>query len=189
MKKANVRKIAVSAMLIALGAVLILIKIWTNPWGGSVTLLSMVPIVLISVMYGVPWGLFSSFVYAMVQIAVDLAGMMSWGMDVRMWLGAIIFDYTLAYTAVGLAGVFRKKGAVGLCLGTVLALGTRFLSHFISGYIFFDVWMPETFTNPAVYSVVYNGTYMLPELISTLIAVYILYKTNSIKRLSSLIEG
>ena len=189
MKKANVKKIAVSAMLIALGTVLSLIKIWTNPWGGSVTLLSMVPIVLISVMFGVPWGLFSSFVYAMIQIAVDIAGMMAWGMDARMWIGAMVFDYTLAYTAIGLAGVFRKKGVVGICGGTVVALCVRFLSHFISGYIFFDIWMPETFSNPAVYSVVYNGTYMLPELITTVIAIMVLYKTNTVSRILKEIEN
>ncbi|MBQ1186439.1 MAG: energy-coupled thiamine transporter ThiT [Clostridia bacterium] len=188
MKKSNTRKIAVSAMLIALGAVLSLIKIWTNPWGGSVTMLSMVPIVLISVMFGTPWGLFSSFVYALVQIGVDLAGMMGWGMDVRMWVGAIVFDYLLAYTAIGLAGVFRKKGAAGACVGTVIALCVRFVSHFISGYIFFDIWMPETFSNPAVYSVVYNGTYMLPELVSTAVVVVVLYKTNAIKRILNQIE-
>lgn len=189
MKKSNIRKIAVSAILIALGAVLSLIKIWTNPWGGSVTLLSMVPIVLISVMFGTPWGLFSSFVYALVQIGVDLAGMMGWGMDVRMWVGAIVFDYLLAYTAIGLAGVFRKKGVIGVCVGTVVALCVRFVSHFISGYIFFDIWMPETFTNPAVYSVIYNGTYMLPELISTAVVVFVLYKTNAIKRILNQIEN
>lgn len=183
MKKANIRKITVAAILIALGAVLSLIKIWTNPWGGSVTLLSMVPIVLISVMFGVPWGLFSSFVYSLVQIALDLAGMMVWGMDARMWIGAIVFDYVVAYTAIGLAGLFRKKGIIGICIGTTAALCIRFASHFISGYIFFDIWMPETFSNSALYSVVYNGTYMLPELVSTVIAIVVLYKTNAIKRL------
>lgn len=189
MKKANIRRITVAAILIALGAVLSLIKIWTNPWGGSVTFLSMVPIVLISVMFGVPWGLFSSFVYSLVQIALDLAGMMAWGMDARMWIGAIVFDYIVAYTAIGLAGLFRKNGVTGVCIGVAVALGVRFVSHFISGYIFFDIWMPESFSNPAIYSVVYNGTYMLPELVSTVIAIIILYKTNAIKRLIKEIEN
>lgn len=188
MKQSNIRKLTVSAILIALAAVLSLIKIWSNPWGGSVTLLSMVPIVLISVMCGTRWGLFSSFVYALVQIGIDIAGMMGWGMDVRMWIGAIVFDYIVAYTAVGLAGVFRKKGIIGICIGTVLALVVRFISHFISGYIFFDVWMPENFSHPAVYSVIYNGTYMLPELITTALAVFILYKANTIKRMTDMIN-
>lgn len=188
MQKNNLRRLTVSAIFIALATVLSLVKIWTNPWGGSVTLLSMVPIVLLSVMFGVPWGLFSSFVYAIIQIGVDIAGMMSWGMDVRMWIGAIVFDYILAYTSIGLAGIFRKHGAAGVCIGTAVALLIRFISHFISGYIFFDIWMPETFSNPAVYSVVYNGTYMLPELIATVIAILILYKLNAVKRMCEMIN-
>ncbi len=188
MKKTNIRKLTVSAVFIALAAVLSLIKLWTNPWGGSVTLMSMVPIVLISVMFGVRWGLFSSFVYALIQIGLDIAGMMAWGMDARMWIGAIVFDYLVAYTVVGLAGVFRKKGAVGICIGTGMALSLRFVSHFISGYIFFDVWMPETFSHPAVYSVVYNGTYMLPELITTVLAIFILYQTSTVKRMNDIVN-
>ena len=186
MKKVNIKKIAVSGILIALAAVLSLIKIFPLPLGGSVTLLSMLPIVLISIAFGSSWGLFSAFVYALVQVGLDLAGMMGWGMDARMWLGALVFDYLLAYTAIGLAGLFRKKGFVGVCLGTVLALSVRFLSHIISGCIFFAIWSP--WDNPYIYSICYNGAYMLPELATTLIAVIILYKTGAIKRLLKEIE-
>jgi thiamine transporter len=113
---------------------------------------------------------------------------MSWGMDARLWIATIVFDYLLAYTVIGVAGIFRKKGAVGVCLGTAAALALRFVSHFVSGYFFFDIWMPETFSNSAVYSVVYNGTYMLPELIATVIAVFALYKTNTVKRLVDMVN-
>ena len=175
-------------MFIALATALSFIKLWTNPWGGSVTLLSMLPIVLISVMFKVPWGLFSAFVYALVQIGVDIAGMMAWGMDARMWIGAIVFDYLLAYTVIGLSGIFAKKGTFGILAGIALSLLLRFSSHFVSGYIFFDVWMPESFTNTAIYSIVYNGTYMLPELLLTLVGAFLLYKTNTIKRLSDMVN-
>lgn len=188
MKNIQLKRLTVSAVFIALATVLSFIKLWTNPWGGSVTLMSMVPVVLLSVMFGTRWGLFSAFVFSLVQIGVDIAGMMGWGMDVRMWIGAILFDYLIAYTVIGLSGVFASKGTGGICAGIAISLVLRFLSHFISGYIFFDIWMPETFENPALYSVVYNGTYMLPELISTLLAVIILYKTSTMKRLMSIIE-
>jgi thiamine transporter len=173
-------------MFIAVGVVLSFIKLWTNPWGGSVTLLSMLPIVLISVMFKVPWGLFTALLFALLQIGVDISGMMAWGMDVRMWIGAIVFDYLLAYTVIGLSGMFAKKGTAGICIGTAIAIALRFVSHFISGYIFFDVWMPETFSHPAVYSVIYNGTYMLPELIATVIAVFLLCKTGTVKRIGDM---
>lgn len=187
MQKSNIRRLTVTAILLALATVLSLIKIWSNPWGGSVTLFSMVPIIIISLIFSIPWSLFASFVYALIQIGVDIAGMMGWGMDVRMWIGAIIFDYLLAYTIIGISGVFAKKGMSGIIFGTSLAFVSRFLSHFISGYIFFDIWMPEEFVNPAVYSAVYNATYILPELVLTLIAVILLVKTNTLSRLKQLI--
>ena len=73
-----------------------------------------------------------------------------------------------------------------MCLGTVLALAARFLSHIVSGCIFFAIWSP--WDNPYIYSICYNGAYMLPELAATLIAVVILYKTGAIKRLLKEIE-
>ena len=187
MEKSNIRRLCVTAIMLALATVLSLIKIWSNPWGGSVTLFSLVPIVIISLMFSLPWSIFASFVYALIQIGVDIAGMMAWGMDVRMWIGAIVFDYLLAYTAIGFAGVFAKKGTAGRIFGTSLAFILRFLCHCISGCIFFDIWMPEEFVTPAVYSIVYNGTYMLPELVLTLIAVILLAKTQTINRLKQLI--
>ncbi len=178
--KPNIRKIAVSGMLIALATGLSLIKIWTMPLGGSVTLLSMVPIVLLSVKFGAPWGIFSAFVYSLVQIGVDLGGMMGWGMDARMWVGALVFDYLLAYTVIGLAGIFRGRGTVGIVLGTALSMLLRFISHFISGCIFFGIWSP--WGNIYLYSLCYNGAYMLPELIFTAVAVVLLCKSSSINR-------
>ena len=186
MKKTNVKKLAITAMLIALSAVLSLIKVWQMPLGGSVTLLSMVPITLVSVMFGAPWGLFSAFVYALVQIAIDFGGMMGWGMDATMWVGALVFDYLVAYTVLGFGGIFRKRGVVGIVGGISLALVLRFVSHFISGCIFFSIWSP--WDNPYIYSICYNGAYMLPELAITLIGVIVLYKTNTVKLLLNMIE-
>ena len=181
MKKQNVKKLAVTAMLLALSAVLSLIKIWQMPLGGSITLLSMVPITLVSIMFGVPWGLFSSLVYAVMQIGLDISGMMGWSMTPTMWVGALVFDYLVAYSALGFAGLLRKKGASGIIAGVSIALGLRFVSHFISGCIFFGTWSP--WSNAYIYSLCYNGAYMLPELILTLAAVIVLYKTGAIRQL------
>ena len=106
----SIKKIAVSAILIALASVLSMIKIAQMPLGGSLTLLSMLPIILIPVLFGTPWGFFSAFVYSLIQLALGVANLMTWGMDYRMWIGAIVFDYILAYTVFGFAGIFRKKG-------------------------------------------------------------------------------
>lgn len=175
MTKTNTKRLVESALMVALAAVLSLIKIWKMPLEGSVTLLSMLPICLISIRHGVKWGLFVSCFYSVVQIALDLSSLMSWGMTATIWVGALVFDYLLAYTSLGLAGLFRKKGTVGIICGISLSMVLRFVSHFISGTIFFDIWCPDGW-NVAWYSVCYNGAYMLPELIFTVAGTVILSK-------------
>ena len=182
-KNVNVQKLAVSAILIALSWVLSMIKVYELPLGGSITLLSMLPVCMISLKYGMKWGFLCSFLYAFVQLGADLGKVMSWGMDVRMWVGCIVFDYLLAFGILGLAGIFRKKSTPVMLTGVAAAVAVRFISHFISGSIFFDIWMPEEFDNPFFYSLVYNGSYMLPELIFTLIGAGVLFGVPTIRRL------
>ena len=181
MKNSKTQKIVISAVMIALAAVLSTIKVWEMPLGGSVTLLSMLPIVLISLCYGVKWGLTTSFLYALLQIFLDLGKLMSYGMTPSIWIGCLVFDYLLAYGSLGLAGLFRSHGSVGECGGITLALLLRFISHVISGSIFFAVFCPEGW-NVFVYSIAYNGTYMLPELIFTMTAAVLLLRVKSLKR-------
>lgn len=175
MKQITTQQLVTSAVMIALAAILSLIKVWTMPLGGSVTLLSMLPIVLISIRYGVKWGFVTSFLYAIIQIFMDLGSLMSWGMTPATWIGCLVFDYLVAYGILGIAGLFREKGIKGICTGITLALVFRFVSHFISGSIFFDIWCPEGW-NVYWYSICYNGAYMLPELIFTLIASVLLFR-------------
>jgi thiamine transporter len=182
MKSENIKRLVTTAMLIALAAALSLVKIIQLPLGGSVTLLSMLPVCLISIKYGVKWGVFSAFVYSLVQIALDLGSLMSYGMTVKIWIGCILFDYIFAYTALGFAGIFKNKGTAGVIAGVTLALVLRFVSHIISGTIFFDLWTPEGWS-PAFWSIAYNGTYMLPELIFTVIGASLLFSVPVTKRL------
>ena len=174
----------VTAMLIGLGTALSLIR-WQMPLGGEITLLSMLPVALISIEYGVSWGLIGSFIYAVIQLGMQFSMVMSWGLSAAAVAGTIALDYILAYTAIGLSGLFRKKGVPGICLGIFIALFTRFVFHIISGTIIFDVWMPEEWSNPLLYSVCYNGVYMLPEFVLTTIGAVILFKTPSFNKLVS----
>lgn len=183
-KKKNLICMVTSAMLIALATVLSMIKIWQMPLGGSITLLSMLPVVIISIMYGIKWGLGSSFLYAAVQIAVGLPELMVWGMTPTVWIGCLLFDYIFAYGLLGVAGILRKKGTAGICTGIVLALTLRFINHFISGTIFFASWCPEGW-NVCFYSICYNGAYMLPEMIFTMIASIIIFKVPVFKKMIS----
>lgn len=182
-KKSGIEKLVTSAILLALAMVLSMIKVYKLPLGGSVTLLSMLPVCVLSLKYGMKWGFVCSFLYAFIQLGTDLGEVMSWGMDIRMWIGCIVFDYVLAYGILGISGIFRKKKTPVMLMGVAVAVVIRFISHFISGAIFFDIWMPEEFSNPYLYSLVYNGSYMLPELIFTLIGAGILFGVPVIKRL------
>jgi thiamine transporter len=181
-KKSKTKRLVVSAVMIGLAAVLSMIKVWKMPLGGSITLLSMLPICMLSIKYGVKWGLFSAFVYALVQIGLDLAELMSWGMTFKIWIGCIIFDYLLAYTSIGLAGLFKSNGIGGSIGGIPIALAVRFVCHVISGTFFFDIWCPDGWS-VIPYSICYNGAYMLPEMIFTIVASAIIFGVPQTRKL------
>ncbi|MBQ2285763.1 MAG: energy-coupled thiamine transporter ThiT [Clostridia bacterium] len=187
--KNSVYKLTLSAVFVALATVLSLIKVVEMPLGGSVTLLSMLPIVIISVAFGLKWGFGSAFVFALGQLALGLAQVLSWGLTPAMLIGTIVFDYIIAFTVLGIAGIFAKKGYAGVCGGVALAIFLRFVSHFISGYVIFKNLeqfeiFGSLFTNrPILYSLAYNGFYMLPELVITTVAAAIIFRIPAVKKL------
>ena len=187
----RIYKITLSAIFVALATALSLIKIFKMPLGGSVTLLSMLPIVMLSCMLGVKWGLGGAFAYSLLQLFLGIAldGLLGWGLTPIMLIGTILFDYIFAFTALGLAGIFRKKGTLGITVGIVLSMFLRFISHFISGYVIFknleqfEVF-GSVFTNrPILYSICYNGLYMLPEIVITALAATLIFSAPQIKKL------
>lgn len=178
----RLRIICESGVMLALAAVLSLIQLWHSPYGGSVTLLSMLPIVIISMRHGVKIGLSVSFIYSLIQIGIDLAKLMGYGMTVDTWIGSLLFDYIFAFTALGLAGLWRKHGIWAQVGGTAFVIFLRFCSHVVSGYIFFGVFAPEGW-NPLLYSLFYNAVYMIPELISTVVAAFIIFRLKVFSRI------
>ena len=180
--KQNTKRLTLSAVFIALSAVLSMIKIYDLPLGGSITLLSMLPICIVAICYGTKWGVFCSVLYAFVQIMLDLGKLMGYGMTVQIWIGSLVFDYIIAFGSLGLAGLFRKKGTWGICAGISVSLVTRFVSHFISGSILFGTFAPEGW-NIYWYSLCYNGSYMLPEMILTVVGAVLLFRLPQIKKL------
>lgn len=201
------KRITESAMLLAVAIVLELVSkafIPEMPFGGQVTLVSMLPVVLISYRHGVRWGLVAGVCYAMLEMAlgartVAAAFQPDYFGDGVMIVNALLMcllDYVLAFTAIGLGGVFRnkiQKPGVALACGSIVALGARYVAHILSGYILFSGWAEWFFTQdgfPAwgaslveslsptalgwVYSAVYNGIYMVPEMILTAIVALLL---------------
>ncbi|MCX7657481.1 MAG: energy-coupled thiamine transporter ThiT [Oscillospiraceae bacterium] len=178
----NTKKLVTSAIMLALASVLSTIKIFQMPLGGSITLLSMLPVVLLSIKYGTKWGFFSAFAYSLIQFALDFPSLMGYGYTAFIWAGSIVFDYLIAFTILGIAGIWRDKGFKGIMGGIALALCSRFLSHVISGSIFFAIWCPDGWS-PIPYAICYNGAFMLPELIFTLAGAAILFKLPQTNRL------
>lgn len=201
------KRLTESAMLLAVAIVLELVSkmfIPEMPFGGQVTLVSMLPVVLISYRHGVKWGLISGVTYALLEMAlgaktVAAAFQPGYFGDGTMIVNALIMcilDYLVAFTALGLGGVFRNRienSGMALMCGAVVALGARYLAHIASGYILFAGWAEWFFTQdgfPAwgaelvqnlsaeglgvVYSVVYNGMYMLPEIVITAVAALLI---------------
>ena len=177
------KKLTLSSIMIALGAVLSMIKIWNMPWGGSITLLSMLPIILVSVKFGVKRGLFVSFIYSLVQLFFGIVfdGLLGWGLTPVMLISCILLDYIFAFSVLGLAGLFKDKGLSGILGGSALAIVLRFILHVLSGIFVFasvgKLWDGFETSNTVLYSLLYNGCYMLPELIFTVLGTYFLLRS------------
>ncbi len=178
------QRLVVSAVMLALASVLSLVKVWQMPLGGSVTLLSMLPVCMLSVKYGVKWGVFTAAIYSILQILLDIGKLMGYGMTFEMWFGCVAFDYIIAFTVLGLAGIFREKGIKGITAGVAAAVSLRFVSHFVSGAIFLDIWCPDGW-NVYVYSAAYNGMFMSAELLFTVLGAAALFASPQIRKIIS----
>lgn len=185
-QKRKTQLLSECAVLVALAFVLSYVRIITMPMEGSVTLLSMLPIVILSVRHGTRWGLGGAFVYALLQLvqSITIGGLFSWGLTPGALVGCILLDYLVPFTLLGLAGCFRKGGTLGVMAGTALVILLRYLSHVLSGAVIFAIVTEKVaifgadvvFTNPWLYSLCYNGFYLLPELLLTLLGVFALLK-------------
>lgn len=204
--KERTRILVECAALIALGTVLSLIKIPVGHLGGSVTLLSALPLVVICYRHGVKWGFASTFIYSILQTLVDIPTVVKLfapGEGLKWYLAivSILLDYLVAFTVIGVASLFRKMKhpTAALTVGALVGMTCRYISHFISGWILygawaswyfdaaeegsfasqsdgaakFSAWVLEHFGSgqglAAFYSAFYNGLYMIPEIVLTVI--------------------
>ena len=181
MRNSKVLILVEGALMIALATVLSFIRVFKLPWGGSITLLSMLPIVLFSIRRGVKKGLAVSFLFSLIQFFQGIMdGLFSWGLTPTMLIACILLDYVLAFSVLGFAGILRKKGTGGWLFGIGFAIILRFACHFASGVIiwksFGELWGGFFTENYVLYSFCYNAAYMLPELIFTMIVAVLLLK-------------
>ncbi len=159
----NTRILIECAMMISLATVLSIFKLVDMPYGGSVTIASALPMIILAYRHGLLWGLGSGCAYAVIQ---QLLGLNTLGY-VTGWqsvVAVILLDYIVAFTVVGLGGVFKKVAGQkdALLYGALLVTVIRYICHVISGA---TVWAGLSIPTQAVlvYSLGYNATYMIPE--------------------------
>ena len=170
-KRYMLRMLCEGAVMVAVAQVLGYIKIWEMPWGGSICL-SMLPIFLFSCRWGLIPGLMSGFVLGVLQFMFDGGFALGWQ--------SIIGDYLVAFTVLGLAGLFRYADW-SIYAGTVAGSAARFLVHYVVGATIWAEYMPETFfgmtmTTPWFYSLLYNGFYMVIDMALCLLIFWLAHK-------------
>ncbi len=190
-KDSKTRILVEGALMVAIASVLsVFPKFSFLPNGGSVTFCSMLPIIVYSYRRGLKWGFAAGFVFALVQCLNFKPA----GLSPAVLITELLFDYLIAFTVLGIGGIFRgkmKSVRSELLSGTCLALFLRFVSHLISGYFLFGEWAEWFFSELGdwgasileryagnalvfIYSAVYNASFMLPELIITCIAAWLI---------------
>lgn len=185
----NTKILVEGAVMVALATVLSFLKIVKFPWGGAVTVLSMLPIVVFALRYGVKQGLAVSLVYALIQLGQGILfdGLLGWGLTPTALVACILLDYIGAFGILCLSGVFGTRTWGRVVGGTVLALLLRFAFHYVSGVLIFhsfgELWNGFSTENTWLYSLLYNGAYMLPETVFTAAGAVVLFRMPQMRRL------
>lgn len=193
-KQNRVLIICESAIMVSLATILSLLKLWSSPYGGSVTLLSMAPVIVLSMRRGVKVGLAAGFAYSLIQLLLDLSTV-AWVPTPGGIALCVLLDYILPFTLLGLGGIFRnvhfsqnrqRDLILAAALGALLVTALRYVCHIFSGTVIWYAldleWYaddPDHIVNrfgPWAFSAIYNGIYMLPEIAATTLGVPLLIR-------------
>ena len=198
----NVRILTESAIMLALASVLSMFQVYKMPLGGSITIASLLPIIIIAYRHGIKWGFVTAFAHSVLQLVI-FGGLenIAYGTTMEARLAIIFVDYIIAFTALGTAAFFanivksNKKTArtINFSLGAVVALVIKFICHWLVGAVVWygltkDIWYAdntEHFVHKHgawVYSFIYNIQYMLPELIITVVIGVVLVNLLDFKK-------
>lgn len=185
--------LVLAGVLIALGTVLSFVKVFDMPYGGSITLCSMLPVMLYAYKSGTKWGLAAGFTFSVLQLLFGLDGLK--GISGVMVAGSVLLDYLIGFSVLGLAGIFRNKlknNAAAFTLGALAAGLLRYFCSFLSGWLLWSQFMEVNDmqglvanfipaasglsgnTLAMVYSLFYNGSYMIPEIVLTCVVAFLL---------------
>ncbi|NLW88297.1 MAG: energy-coupled thiamine transporter ThiT [Clostridiaceae bacterium] len=176
-RRERILAVATGGVCVSVAFVLSLITVYKMPQGGSVTPASMLPILFFALSFGPGWGLCAAFIFSLLQL---IGGYFL--MPVQ-----VLFDYTLAFTSLGVAGFFaaprekrvRKRDIIGklmlvplhkAVIGILTAIGLRMFFSVLSGVLFFSEYAGGE--NPLIYSIFYNGSYLFPEAVIIIIVLF-----------------
>ena len=184
-KKWDAKKIAFAGICVSMSFTLAVIKFSPVQYGGSVTLASFVPILIFAYVYGFADGLLIGLVHGLLNFIED---------PYILTPATFIFDYLLAFMSVGLMGLFSKmprkeKGCLPIALGCIAVFSMRFISHLLSGMIFFaqdSVWVsfPDwAMGNAFIYSFIYQCVYVPADAIIATAVLITLCKTGVLDKL------
>jgi len=168
--KTKVKTMAECSLMLAIATLLSIVVVYQLPFGGSITLCSMAPLLYVAFHYPLKWSVLTSLAFGLLQVLI--AFFPPPAQNLLSFTGVILLDYLLAYGALGIAGLLSRPfgGVKGMLVGGSLSIVGRFLCHFISGIIIWGVYAPEG-QSAAQYSLIYNGSFMIGEGILSMAAL------------------
>lgn len=188
-KKLNVYALCQCGIFIALATILSFLPVYKMPMGGSVTLASMLPILFIGVKFGYKWGMGASTVYMFIQLLQALieGNVFIYCVNAGAVIICVLFDYVVPFMVLGLSAFAKPKqneklNIIKASITFGVLIFARFCCHFITGVVIWGQWAPEGM-GKFVYSLAYNGQYMLPELIITVAVGALLLSSQQIEKL------
>ncbi len=185
----NLTTLTECAIMLALSFALSCAKLFEMPMGGSVTVASMLPVMLISIKYGVGTGLATSFVYSLTQLmqAVASANVFPYCETPATLVICILFDYVVPFTLLGLAGLFHKikltkNTELNVYIGIISVVLIRFLCHFITGVAIWGQWAPDGM-GKYLYSFLYNGGFLSIDFIICIVCAVLMFRKAELRKL------
>ena len=184
----NLTTLTECAIMLALSFALSCAKLFEMPMGGSVTVASMLPVMLISIKYGVSTGLATCFVYSLTQLmqAVASANVFPYCETPTTLVLCILFDYVVPFTVLGLAGLFHKmkltkNTEINIYIGIISVVVLRFLCHFITGVAIWGQWAPEGM-GKYLYSFLYNGGFLSLDFLICIVCAVLMFRKTELRK-------
>ena len=185
----NLTTLTECAIMLALSFALSCAKLFEMPMGGSVTVASMLPVMLISIKYGTGIGVATSFLYSLTQLlqAVASANVFPYCETPGTLVLCALFDYVVPFTLLGLAGVFHrmkitKNTELNIYIGIISVVVLRFFCHFITGVVIWKQWAPEGM-GKYLYSFLYNGSFLSVDFIICILCAILMFRKAELRKL------